>query len=313
VEPYVGTRRELARDLANAYEYPLASYQREDLPQVAQYVAVEQAKALVDRRILSLMCEEIQGRYGDVLTAEARAVSPRNLTAAKQRFWHNELMHQAWSYRTEHDQPEAHEVLAALPLPVYLNANFDNLLTEALRRTNDKAPVVEICRWNVPLGEIESVFDETPKRLFDETAPLVYHLFGRVDVEDSLVTTQDDYFDALIATSRQLLPRAVKSALTNSALLFIGFQMDDWNFRVLFRFLMNQQGAEALKRHPHVAVQIDPEDQRVHNPRAARRYLAKYFGDAAAKISIYWGSAEDFARELLQQCQSRGIVPGPPE
>jgi len=35
------------------------------------------------------------------------------------------------------------------------------------------------------------------------------------------------------------------------------------------------------------------------NPRRARAYLQKYFGQA--QINLYWGKPEDFLRELYQR------------
>jgi hypothetical protein len=45
-------------------------------------------------------------------------------------------------------------------------------------------------------------------------------------------------------------------------------------------------------------VQLDPEENRTLDPIAARSYLQRYFGEREIRISIYWGNAEDFAREL---------------
>src|SRR4051812_16475394 len=38
----LGSRQQLARDLADRYRFPLAPYYREDLPQVAQFLAIDQ-------------------------------------------------------------------------------------------------------------------------------------------------------------------------------------------------------------------------------------------------------------------------------
>jgi hypothetical protein len=283
---------------------------------VAQYVAVEHDKALADRRVVALLCEEVQARFRDVLTPEARDVAVRSENAQRQVRWHGELMRQARRHRASTDPPEPHQALAAMPFSLYLNTNVDNLMAEALQEhaagaaAGKKAPVVEVCPWNESTEGLESVFTEDPKRSFEPEAPLVYHLFGKVDVPDSLVITQDDYFDALLATSgRKLLPQAVRKALTGSSLLFIGFQIDDWNFRVLFRSIMNLEGHRGLRRYTHVAVQIDPDEQRFHNPRAARRYLTRYFGATEVRISIYWGSADDFVRELARHYTVRFPAP----
>jgi len=48
-------------------------------------------------------------------------------------------------------------------------------------------------------------------------------------------------------------------------------------------------------------VQIDPEQDRLVDPDRARRYLERYFYDT--KISIFWGRAEDFLKELLRQME----------
>jgi hypothetical protein len=128
--------------------------------------------------------------------------------------------------------------------------------------------------------------------------PLVYHLYGRLAYPESLVLTEDDYFDFLIGVTRNndMIPSFVRSALAKTALLFLGFRMDEWDFRVLYRSLMSQEGRNLRKKFSHVAVQIDPEEGQMSDPEGARRYLSSYFQDA--RITLYWGSPETFAREL---------------
>ena len=79
-------------------------------------------------------------------------------------------------------------------------------------------------------------------------------------------------------------------------MLFLGFQIDDWDFRVLFRSIMSREGCSRRWDYAHVAAQITPEEGRILKPERARRYLEEYFQDV--DISIYWGSVEDFIREL---------------
>jgi hypothetical protein len=68
---------------------------------------------------------------------------------------------------------------------------------------------------------------------------------------------------------------------------------------VLFSSIMSQEGREMRQNYIHVAAQIDPEEGRILEPARARQYLETYF--RRAFISIYWGSPEDFARELSQK------------
>jgi hypothetical protein len=52
-----------------------------------------------------------------------------------------------------------------------------------------------------------------------------------------------------------------------------------------------------------VAVQVDPEEEALINPRAARKYLEDYFG-SSGPVTIFWGSAGEFLSELKQQLAS---------
>jgi hypothetical protein len=134
----------------------------------------------------------------------------------------------------------------------------------------------------------------------------VYHVFGHLRNPDSIVLTEDDNFEYLIGVTKNndMIPHFVRSALTHTALLFLGFRLDEWDFRVLFRSLMSQEGRNLRKKYTHVAVQIDPEEGQMSDPEGARRYLNSYFQDA--RITLYWGSAETFARELKKR--SEGLL-----
>jgi hypothetical protein len=59
--------------------------------------------------------------------------------------------------------------------------------------------------------------------------------------------------------------------MTDRAFLFIGFQMDDWNFRVLFRYIMSKLeilGTDRQSNYAHVAVQITPEEGNGQSPES---------------------------------------------
>ncbi len=287
LDSLAGSTRDLARRLATKHNFPLAAFDRDDLPQVAQYIAVHQSDDLLRADLAAALRETVAQQL-----PEAERSAPTI----------DELLANAGARRRSAYPHEPHRVLAALPLPIYLSANPDRLLADALREAG-KDPQVLLCPWNRH-GELS----QTPVEPPSAARPLVYHLFGRLDDPESLVLTEDDYFRYLIGVTRNedLLPKVVGSALVNTALLFLGFRLEDWNFRVLFQSVMNLAGAELRRRYTHVAVQIDPQEETMLNPQAAREYLKNYFGAMAAlnyqtNISIYWGSAEDFLAELAQQ------------
>lgn len=143
-----------------------------------------------------------------------------------------------------------------------------------------------------------SIYDHEPDYQPSVEAPLVYHLFGISNEADSIVVAEDDYFDFLIGVSanKDLIPIAVREALADTGLLFLGFRIDDWPFRVLFRSLMSQEGRGRRRRYAHVAAQITPDEGRVLEPERARAYLETYFQES--DIDIFWGSVEDFMQQL---------------
>jgi len=67
----------------------------------------------------------------------------------------------------------------------------------------------------------------------------VFHLFGHIRTERSLVVTEDEYLDFLIdnllqtmsASSARSLPR-FSFAFAQHSLLFLGYRMADLEFRV---------------------------------------------------------------------------------
>jgi len=289
-ESLIGSRAEIARSWAEAYSVPLAPHAREELAQVSQFLAVNQDPIFPRSKLADYTRGEILDRYRDELPEELHAASLDDLISA------------IGARRRAQDPAEPHRVLAHLPLPLYLTATFNNLLAEALTEEG-KDPQVELCRWNECVDLLPSLYDREPDYLPDKDHPLVYHLFGHLQHLESIVLTEDDYFEYLIGvtSNKDLIPPVIRMHLSNTALLFLGFRLDDWNFRVLFRSLLNPEGQRLRNRYAHVAVQIDPEEGRVREPERARRYLESYFN--AEHMSIYWGSVGDFMRELQQRLE----------
>ena len=307
LESLIGSVRDIARRWAESNRFPMAPHEREEMPQVAQYLSVIHDYSFLWDTLKKGITEEVLDRYRDALAAEVRGRPMEEVLAA------------AAAVRRARNPAEPHRVLAMLPLPLYLTTNPDNLLGVALAEADagpgkKKAPRIELCRWNEETEWPPSVFDRgaavTDYRP-SAAEPLVYHLFGQLRTPDSLVLTEDNYFDFLIGTTRDndLIPPVVRRMLTKTSLMFLGFRMDEWDFRVLFRSIMSREGSQLRRRYSHVAVQLDPEEGRNLDPERARRYLQHYFQDA--RINIYWGNVEDFTRELLEQWTQTHPQPQP--
>lgn len=191
------------------------------------------------------------------------------------------------------DPTEPHSVLAELDLPIYLTTNYDDFMVKALTSAG-KRPHREVCRWNQYLRESmeRSVFED-PDFQPSAMEPVVFHLHGTAAEAESLVLTEDDYLTFLVNLSRRqdLLPHRIQRALTGASILFVGYSLEDWSFRVLYQALVSLM--ESSLRRISVAVQLPPEDRPTH------QYLDAYFGQK--DVSVYWGTARQFTAELRQR------------
>ncbi len=131
---------------------------------------------------------------------------------------------------------EVHAALAALPFSLILTTCHDDLLAQALQAAG-KVPAVQ--RYHMrgdKRDNPEFLLPSSPK------APLVYHLFGDAQEPGSLVLSENDLLDFLIAivSGRPPLPdslvRAVKRV--GQSFLFVGFGITQWYLRVLLKVLV---------------------------------------------------------------------------
>jgi hypothetical protein len=250
---------DIARDWATKHGYPFDD--SHDLARVAQYFAVNSDPMAPKEAI----CEMLKGiaRPGTVV------------------------------------RDEPHHVLASLPLPVYITTNYDDFMLEALTRAQ-KDPKQELCRWNKDLRNEPSVFES--ENMFEPTTanPVVFHLHGQSKLPQSLVLTEDDYLDFLVNLSKEddLIPRRIRRALTDASLLFLGYRIADWDFRVLFRALVTYL-TKSISRS-HVSVQIAPDGKGgAIQQSKVQEYLDKYYGEL--KIKVYWGTCQEFTAELRRR------------
>lgn len=192
---------------------------------------------------------------------------------------------------------EVHAILADLPLPVYITTNYDDFMTQALK-SRGKDVCWDLCHWNSLLQNRPSVFDSATGFHPTPTQPVVFHMHGHQDVSESIVLTEDDYLDFLVSISRNrsLLPPRIQEALTGASLLFIGYRLADWDFRVLFRGLVSAM--ESSLRRINVAVQLLPSVKDVDQEKV-QRYLTEYFDDM--HVRVFWGTAKDFAVALSKR------------
>ena len=201
-------------------------------------------------------------------------------------------------FRLEEHRNTSYAVLADLNLPIYITTNYDKFMEAALY-SRGKEPVSEFCRWN-KLGEaggITSVFDSKTQYIPTQSNPLVYHLHGIVDRPQSMVLTEDDYIDFIVnlSSNNDIIPSAIRRLLVTSSLLFIGYSLEDINFRIIFRGIVNYLGARY--QLASVGVLLFPSGLTEDKQNEAQKYLERYTRKMF-NIRVYWGTANEFSSEL---------------
>jgi hypothetical protein len=283
-EAVLGSQREISRQWAEQYRFPMGAQDKESLPQVAQYLTINQ-----DARF---PFDELEEYLRKSLQTKHKASLPANLQGDRAKL--EEVINAAGQARRKGNPLDGYKILAELPLPIYITANQDTLLEDALREAG-KTPKTLLCPWNEYIEQNLDEYTEEPT----EQTPLVFHLFGRWDEPDSVVLTEDNYFDFLIGVTgnKSLIPEQVRRALSDSSLMFLGFQTENWDFRILYRSILSQPGGSRRSNYAQISAQLEPDDDRIMEPQGARHYLEDYFGKSAS-IDLFWGNAEEFLAEL---------------
>ncbi len=294
LEPYVGRLQDIASYWADQQGFPLAHHETEQLARITQFIDVKVEHRWLHNELERHLCHQLVKRHGPRISDGVRREMETD------PFLGDGLL-EAAKARGKEGALNAHEVLAGLNLPLYLCTTPDNLLSDTLK-AQGKEPLVDICRWNEDLvHDRDPVFEPLGDHRPTPEQPVVFHLFGNLDDPQSLVLSEDDHFDFLTGFFRYKdhIPGVVRAAMATTALMFVGFRLDDWSFRVLFRAIMNQEGLTMSDRLSHIAAQIEPEEGRLIDPEGTRKFLSKLMG--GANISLYWGDVEVFLDDLSEQ------------
>jgi hypothetical protein len=263
--PTLPTGVELSRALARDFDYPL--HDGTDLARVVQFMAIDARDIVFPKK--------------EILRRIAACGHPQFVG----------------------DEP--HHALASLPLPVYLTTNYDDFMVKALegrRRTAHR----DFCRWKPELASHPSIWQREPGYRPSFDSPIVYHLHGCDTLAESLVATEDDYLEFIYNIAKsgsmtktvdrawEMLPPSIMKAISNHCLMFVGYGLLDWNFRVIFRWLV--LSLRRTQTRLKVAVQLSPSPDQAANEKA-QAYLREYFHHVF-DVTIFWGNAQQFISEL---------------
>ncbi len=291
---------QIVKTWAEEIVYPMPD--RSNLPRVAQYATINSPDILSAK-------EDFLDFLKDQLLDKTRREQNSAEQSAFLETIEDELYDLTFStvatrlgypkYENELENPL--RILAELPLPIYLTTNYFTFLEDALKAAG-KEPRTEICYWHEDLRDAaESVFEAEPDYEPSQAEPLVYHIHGLDAYPASLVLTEDDYLDFLVNVSQDLdiIPKRVAQALADSSLLLLGYQLQRWDFRVVFRVLVTS--SRASRRLLSVSIQLSLQTEEMKDVTEVRQYLEQYFKNF--NFEIYWGDSQSFMQKLWDQWQ----------
>jgi hypothetical protein len=261
--PWLPLGSNIAQKWAEKFHYPLDDH--DNLSRVAQFLAIENREALLPKKFLK---------------REIKHISTPDFALDKFRY-------------------TLPSILADLNLPLYITTNYDHFLEEALRGRG-REPTSEFCRWNnfARTVGIRSVFEDED---YNPTVaqPLVYHLHGEIDIPQSMVLTESDYIDFLVSlikdTEQEIIPNKIRKVLAETTVLFIGYSLEDINFRTIFRSITNLLGINAALTN--IAILMPPAEIDEERKNNAMKYLETY-AEYMLNVRIHWANNSNFSEEL---------------
>jgi len=209
--------------------------------------------------------------------------------------------------------------LAQLPFPLYITTNYDNLLEEALTESGKK-PITQVSNW---FGGSKDAFRDYTSisdlsHVLQENSAVVFHIHGYMKFPKSLVLTDEDYVDFLIAFSKSkqsgsthaetppLIPSYVEQAFSNHSLLLIGYSMEDINFRVLLRAIRCIEQPESNTKSnngkvSNLSILLPPHDKHIYQ-QILYGYISDFFD---TQKDFYIDNERDINNSLVKYINER--------
>jgi hypothetical protein len=287
--------QQLTKKWAEQIKYPMSD--DHNLARVAQYRHIEKNDPdlpkieylkFINDRLLKLY--ENEAGYKDKVA---------ELRARKTRLIFSET---AQKLNSPREFPGGREdplkLLAGLPLSIFITTSYSDFLERALEDSG-KVPRTQICFWNgskvgiTPEHLPDPNYNPTPEN------PAVYHLFGLENNKDTLVISEDDYLNFLMTAaeelnSQDLYPSPLRLALPTARLMLLGYNLRDWDFRALFKFILLTR--KTANKKPSIAIQLRPTLENKNYEASSLNFLERFFGEQNFRVA--WTGTENFIYQL---------------
>jgi hypothetical protein len=180
--------------------------------------------------------------------------------------------------------------MARSPVRFYLTASIHPIIEAALHHVGKESRSATYSR-SIDREYIEFFLPPVESFVATIEKPLVFHMFGIDRFPESLLISEDDYLNYLIAVSesRERIPILVRYELANSFKAIIGFDVTDWAFKAFWHGV----DVENRIRSPGGLVQVlaksGKEESDIFRLEA---YLARH------KYDTVWGTSGDLMNWL---------------
>jgi hypothetical protein len=288
--------QQLTKEWADTIQYPLPD--DSNLARVAQYFQVHQKNET----------SRAKREYVNFLKTYLLAPeSPKSVVPQRLEKMFSDIVAELGYPTLQEGSKDPLRQLAKLPLPIYITTSYFNFLERALL-LEGKEPRTQVCSWSG--GKAKG--DHLPDPNFEPTLqkPAVYHLFGLENYPTTLVLSEDDYMDWQISVAEGLsqqitnttspgIPLKLRDVLAEkeSKLMILGYHLQDWEFRVLFRFILRFRTESDLRRS--TVIQLKPRPKNTEYEENALGYLKQYFD--IKRSNVKWTTAETYIRKLSEE------------
>jgi SIR2-like protein len=304
-EPYEGLRlgSEVASLLAASF------VEADDETKLEQLIEIDAAHQRLVTQLLELVENEderatLRANFGDLFQLRAYDLG-RVALHAEELVGKPSLVQ--WLQKTLPDERREPSrllrALARLPLRVIVTTNYDRLMERAFRLEGQPDPVVVT-------QPISGFLPREQRRLKNELEPLIpkdlsprapnepvilYKIHGTFgDEESGLVLSEDDYIEFLTVMDPKNeagMPRLIKQMIVDSSLLFLGYSLEDWDFRTIYKALIERLPRQ--NKWMSYAIQYRPKP-----------FWTEFWDKKA--VRIYDCHLDDFAGELRRRFEMAG-------
>jgi len=300
------TNEELTKVWAEKIKYPMAD--NHNLARVAQFFQVGQDDLITAKiKYLKFLTDYLLDITAEDENYRDAANQMKKINASFSKIA-NDLDYPRFPPDLKDQDPL--RILARLPLKKYVTTSPYTFMEQALLSAG-RHPRTEVCFWTgknkaqpeSPVVTIQTVADKNKLPDDDkqktEEPPVVYHLFGLEDEPQTLVLSEDDYMKFLISvvedtnTDKPIVPLWLREGLAESRLLLLGYRIQDWDFRVLFRLISNRRNDTTPRG---MLIQLQQGLQLAADKEESIKYLSSYFNKN--QFDVDWTNPEKFLRKL---------------